>query len=85
MAAISTTSTLGGALHITRSFPTRAAYQDVGGKIAALISAVNILSTNLSTITVALSAANASGVTFSSLSGVAFTSTYVTISNFSTT
>lgn len=83
MAFYSSISTLVGAVQINRAFPARAQAQDLGGKIAALISAVNILNGNLSTIQLALMSANASAITFSSLSGTTFTSTYTTITNFS--
>lgn len=82
MAFYSSISTLVGAIRVNRAMNAQAAMQDPGGKIAALISAVTILNANLSTIQVVLASANASGVSFSALSGVTFTQTMGTISNF---
>lgn len=82
MAFYSSVSTLLGAIHVNRGLAARGAAQDPGGKIAQLVSAMNIVNANLSLIQVALISANASAG-FSSLSGVTFTSTFTTITNFS--
>ena len=78
MAFYSSISTLLGAMHVNRGLAARGAAQDPGGKIAALISAMNIVNANLSTIQAGLTANGGSA-----LSGATFTSTYITISNFS--
>jgi hypothetical protein len=78
----SSTSTLKGAREVNYVHMAMA-YQDVGGKIAALISSVNLLNTSVSSIYSALISANASGVTFSVFSGVTLSATAGTISNFS--
>jgi hypothetical protein len=83
MAFYSSMSSLLGAMHVNRGLAARGAAQDPGGKIAALISAVNVLTTNVSLIQVAVMSANASAVGLSSLSGITFASTYSTIPNFS--
>lgn len=76
-----TSATLYGARDFSRIHRVAAA-NDVGFKIERLISAVNILNTSVSLVTTALSSLNASGVSVSSLSGVAFASTFATMSNF---
>ena len=81
MPAYSSVTTLRGGLEVNYELGL-AAYADIGGKVAILISAMNILNTSLSLIQAALVSANASAVTFSSLSGVTFTSTYTSIANF---
>ena len=78
----SSTSTLKGARQFNVTHMVTA-YEDVGGKIAALVSAVNILNNNVSAIYSALISANASGVTFSVFSGVTLSATLGSISNFS--
>lgn len=78
----SSTSTLKGARNINY-IHMQTAYEDLGGKVAALISAVNILNVSVSNIYSALISANASGVTFSVFSGVTLSATLGTISNFS--
>ncbi len=81
----SSISTLFGAMRINRALGVQAGLQDLGGKVAACISAVNLINTNLSLIQVALGSANASAVTFSSLSGqLPLASTYTQIGNFTT-
>ena len=78
----SSTSTLKGVRDFNVTHMVTA-YEDVGGKIAALVSAVNILNVSVSNIYSALISANASGVTFSVFSGVTLSDTLGTISNFS--
>ena len=80
MPAFSSISTLRGAREINSVHLALATF-DVGGKFATVVSAVNILNTTVSLIQAALVSANASAVTFSSLSGVTFTSTLAAISN----
>ena len=80
MPAFSSISTLRGAREVNSIHLGMATY-DLGGKIATMISAINILNTTVSLIQVALVSANASAVTFSSLSGVTFTSTLEALSN----
>ena len=83
MAAFSSISTLKGARELNTS-TLAAASQDLGGKVATLISAVNILNASVSLIQAAVTSANASAVTFSSLSGVTFTSTLASMANLTT-
>ena len=83
-AALSSITTLAGARRVNTQLGL-AAYDDPGGKLAWLVSAVLTLNTTVSLIQVALLSTNASGVTLSGLSGVTFTSTNASISNFSTT
>lgn len=83
MAFYSSVSTLLGAISVNRSFPAKAQSQDPGGKIAVLVSAMNGVLANMALIQTAVLSANASAVSFSSLSGVTFTSTYTTLTNFS--
>mgnify|MGYP001576056482 FL=1 len=78
----SSTSTLKGAREFNQTHMVTA-YQDVAGKIAALVSAVNILNVSVSNIYSALISANASGVTFSVFSAVTLSATLGSISNFS--
>lgn len=78
----SSTSTLKGARNVNYVH-MQLAYEDLGGKVAALISSVNLLNTNVSAIYSALISANASGVTFSVFSGVTLSATAGSISNFS--
>ena len=80
MPVMSSVTSLAGALRINYSLGL-AAYEDLGGRVAALISQVTLLQNNLSVIQLALVSANASAVTFSALSGVNF-GTYATVSNF---
>jgi hypothetical protein len=76
-----TSATLAGARDINQvDFAT--AQENLGGKIELLISAINILNTNVSLIQAAVTSANASGVSFSAISGVTFTSTLAALSNF---
>lgn len=82
-AYFTTSATLAGAISLVRMFRPWA-QQDGAAKMQFLISQVNALISNTRDIQSALSAANASAITFSSLSGVAFV-TYSTISNFSST
>jgi len=83
MPAFSSISTLLGAIRVNRTMGAQAGLQDLGGKVAVLISAVNTINANLSLIQVALGSAHASAVTFSSLSGLLpLASTYTTIGNF---
>lgn len=82
MAFYSSISTRVGALRVNRALNVHGALEDPGGKIAVLVSAVNILNSNLSTIHAVLMSANASGVSFSSLSGTTFTQTLASITNF---
>ena len=77
---MSSISTLIGAMRVNRSLPSRAAVEDLGGKVAVLISAVNLLNANVSLIQAGLTANGGS-----SLSGTAFTSTLGSMANFSTT
>ena len=83
MAAFSSISTLKGARELN-AVHLATATQDLGGKVATLISAVNILNTSVSLIQAAVTSANASAVTFSSLSGVTFTSTLASMANLTT-
>ena len=76
----STAATLAGAFRLHRMFRPWAE-QDGSAKMQFLISQVNALISNVRDLQSATSAANASGVTFSSLSGLAFV-TYSAISNF---
>lgn len=80
MAAFSSVSTLKGAREVNSVHMGMATY-DLGGKIATMISAINILNTNVSLIQTAVTSANASAVTFSSLSGVTFSATLGAMSN----
>jgi len=79
--AYSSVTTLKGGLEVNYGLGV-AGTNDPGGKIAVLISAINILNSSVSLIQAALVSANASAVTFSALSGVTFTSTYTSITNF---
>ena len=81
MPAFSSISTRAGVRDINNT-NLALAQEDLAGKIAYLISAVNILNTTVSLIQAATVSANASGVTFSALSGVTFTATMATLSNF---
>jgi hypothetical protein len=83
MAAFSSVTSLMGGLRTNYALAL-AAYDDAGGKIAQLISQVTALQTNVALLQIAAASANASAATFSSLSGVAFT-TYATITNFLST
>ena len=83
MPVISSMTSLPGALRINYMMG-QAAYDDPGGRIAALISQVTLLQSNLIIIQSALISANVSAATFSSLSGVTF-GVYGTISNFAST
>ena len=78
-----TSATLAGAIRLVRMFRPWAE-QDGAGKMQFLISQVNALISNNRDIQSALSAAIASGATFSSLSGVTFI-TYSNITNFTST
>jgi hypothetical protein len=81
--AISSTTTLVGGLQINYSFPPRAAMQDLGGKVAGLISTVNALVSAINIIQSAIVSANASGVTFSAFSSTsAGLTSYSVITNF---
>ena len=84
MPAYSSISPLIGAIRFNRSLAVGGQLQDPGGKIATLISAINVINTNLSLIQIALMSANASAG-FSSLSGVTFTSTFASLGNFTNT
>lgn len=83
MAAFSSVSTLKGARELNQSHMALATW-DIGGKIATMISAINILNASVSLIQVACVSANVSAVTFSSLSGVTFTSTLASMANITT-
>lgn len=76
-----TSATLAGAMDINQ-IDLATGRENLGGKIELLISAINVLNTNVSLIQAAVLSANASGVSFSALSGVTFVSTLVTVSNF---
>ena len=78
--AFSSVSTLKGARELNTVHLAMAS-QDIGGKVATMISAINILNTTVSLIQAAVVSANASAVTFSSLSGVTFTSTLASMAN----
>ena len=80
MPAFSSVTSLAGGLRFNYA-QGLAAIEDAGGKIAALISQVTALQSNLLILQSAAMSANVSAVTFSSLSGVTF-ATYTTISNF---
>lgn len=80
MAAFSSISTLKGAREVN-TIHLAAATEDLGGKVAKMVSSINILNTNVSLIQAAVMSANASAVTFSSLSGVTFTSTLASMAN----
>jgi hypothetical protein len=81
---VSSISPLAGARRMNAQLGL-AAFDDPGGKLGWLISAVLTLNTNVSLIQVAVMSANASAVGLSSLSGVTFTQTNVAISNFAAT
>ena len=85
MPVISSTSTLPGAARFNFEQGVYGAYEDVGGKLAFLISGLNALVSNMTIVQSALVSANVSAVTFSSLSGVTFTTYPAAISNFSGT
>lgn len=78
--AFSSVSTLKGARELN-TVHMAMANQDIGGKVATMISAINILNVSVSLIQAAVVSANASGVTFSALSGVTFTSTLASMAN----
>ena len=80
MAAFSSVSTLKGAREVNTAHLAFATW-DIGGKLATVISAINILNSNVSLIQAACVSANVSAVTFSSLSGVTFTSTLASMTN----
>ena len=81
MPAFSSVTNLLGALRVNYALPA-AAQEDVGGKLAAAISAINQLTVQMSYIQTVISASQASGVTFSGLSGTAFSGTPAIITNF---
>mgnify|MGYP001574340974 CR=1 FL=1 len=76
-----TSATLAGAVDIN-ALGLETARENLGGKIELLISAINVLTTNVSLIQAAVISANASGVSFSALSGVTLASTFIALSNF---
>lgn len=78
--AFSSVSTLKGARELN-TVHMAMANQDIGGKVATMISAINILNASVSLIQAAVVSANASAVTFSALSGVTFTSTLASMAN----
>lgn len=80
--AVSSVAPLGGAYRVN-SEVGQAAYDDPGGKIGVLISAVNLLTAQVSYIQTLITSAANSAVTFSGLSTTAFSNTYVSITNFS--
>ena len=79
--AVSSVVALGGAYRVNDALGM-AAYDDPGGKIGVLISAVTMLTAQVSYIQTLISAAYGSGITFSGISTTAFSATYGTISNF---
>lgn len=83
MPAFSSVTSLVGALRINYSLGL-AGLEDLGGKVALLVSQVNALTSNVIILQSAAVSANVSAATFSSLSGVTFT-VYANISNFSST
>lgn len=83
MPAISSITSLAGGLRVNYAMAL-AAYEDPGGKLAALISQVTALQSNLLVLQSAAISANVSAATFSSLSGVTF-AVYTTIGNFTST
>lgn len=83
MPVTTTTATLPGALRVNYILGI-GAYEDVGGRLQALISQVTALESNIALLQAAALSTNASGVTFSSLSGVTF-ATYSAIQNFAST
>ena len=76
----SVTSLVGG-LRVNYAFPA-AAQEDLGGKTAQLISAVNQISVQLTYVQALLTSANLSAVGFSALSATAFSATPTAVTNF---
>lgn len=75
--AMSSTTNLVGALQINYALPPRAALQDLGGKVAMLISfmnaavsAISVLNTEVAALNSAAVSAAGSGVTWSAFSTV---------------
>ena len=83
MPAFSSVTTLQDALRVNYVMGL-AGPADVGGKVAALISQITILQSNLTAIQSAIVSANASGATFSATSAGTFTA-FATITNFAST
>ena len=79
--AVSSVTTLPGASRVNTVLGM-AAYDDPGGKIALLVSAVNMLTAQVSYIQTLVSASFQSGVTFSGMSTTTFSGTYVSVTNF---
>lgn len=84
MPAFSSVTSLVGALRVNYAFPA-AAQEDLGGRVAALISQVALLQANVLLVQSALVSASLSGVTFSLVSTAGYFATMGTISNFSST
>ena len=59
MAVVSSTSPLTGAREVNMGSPLAFAYEDLGGKLAFCLSAINALVSSVSTLNVAVSAINA--------------------------
>ena len=79
--AVSSVASLAGAFRVNNELGM-AAYDDPGGKIALLVSAVTMLTAQVSYIQTLISASYQSGITFSGISTTTFSATYGTISNF---
>lgn len=80
--AISSIATRIGALRVNWVLPAPASYEDLGGKCQLLISNVNQLAAQVSYLQTLVSAAFASGVTFSGLTTTAFSGSPVSMANF---
>ncbi len=82
--AFSSVTSLAGGIRVN-SVMGLAGYEDLGGKVALALSAINLLTVQVSYIQSLLTSANLSAVGFSALSTTAFSNTYVQVSNFSST
>ena len=83
MPAFSSVTSLVGGLRVNWSMPA-AAQEDLGGKVAVLISAVNQLSVQLSYVQAVLVCANLSAIGFSAISvgALPFSGSPVALTNF---
>ena len=82
--AFSSVTSLMGGLRINYALPA-VAQEDLGGKVAVLISAVTQLGAQLSYVQSLLTCANLSAIGFSTLSTTAFSSTPAGPGNFTST
>ena len=81
--AVSTTSVLAGAFRLNQGLSIAVAYEDLGGKLALMISTMNALVSAVNIIQSAIVSANVSGVTFSAFSSTsAGLTSYSIASNF---